>query len=86
MLNGFKLSTTSVTFVPEALEYVKDCFLELSDLILAHSKERFSTPDLYTSIKQMYLPFAISLRGILLEWGLKGKNRVKTKALRLILF
>ena len=67
MLDGFKVSTTNVTFVPEALEYVKDCFLELSDLILAHSKERFSTPDLYTSIKQMYLPFAISLRGILLE-------------------
>ena len=86
VLNGFKVSTTNVTFVPEALEYVKDCFLELSDLILAHSTERFSTPDLYTSIKQMYLPFAISLRGILLEWGLKGKNRVKTKALRLILF
>ena len=45
MLNGFKVSTTSVTFVPEALEYVKDCFLELSDFIFAHSKERFSTAD-----------------------------------------
>ena len=30
--------------------------------------------------------FAISLRGILLEWRSKGKHRVKTKALRLILF
>ena len=30
--------------------------------------------------------FAISLRGLLLEWRSKGKHRVKTKALRLILF
>ena len=45
VLNGFKVSTTNVTFVPEALEYVKDCFLELSDFIFAHNKERFSTAD-----------------------------------------
>ena len=40
-----KVSTTNVTFVPEALEYVRDCFLELSDFTFAHSKERFSNAD-----------------------------------------
>ena len=40
-----KVSTTNVTFVPEAIEHVKDCFLEFSDFIFAHNKERFSTAD-----------------------------------------
>ena len=86
------ISTTNVTFPPEALEYFKDCFLELSDFTFAHNKERFSNADrhlvciLLQNRCTYRLRFCDFTQRLLLEWRSKGKHRVKTKALRLILF